>query len=174
MNYRIEKREAQRFVGFCRRFSGTPDERAEQEADFFVHTRLKQYALMGISGDCETQYTLIRNAGADGYDFLIAAPFGEKLPEAHYRQVAEENPELKAMFEVIEVPAATYAVFETGRSRYPTKEQADLREEVFSEWLPGSGVQLAEGMEMTVIHWFSSGGGKRDERYIELWIPVTR
>ncbi len=174
MNYRIERMESRRFVGFGRRFSGTPAERSGQEADFFIHTRLKQYALMGISGDCETQYTLIRNAGADGFDFLIAAPFGDNLPEEHYRQVARENPELGEMFEEIEVPAATYAVFETDRSRYPTRDQAELREQVFSQWLPFSGCQLAAGMEMTVVHWYSSGGGKRDERYIELWIPVER
>ena len=172
MKYRIEKREAQRFVGFGERFSGTPAERTKQEERFFVHSRLRQYALMGLNGDCDTQYTLIRNADSEGYDFCIAVPFGERLSEKYYQNVARLNPEFEELFEVIDVPEATYAVFETERGRYPTMEQADLRRRAVSEWLPGSGCQLAAGTEMQVIHWYGGGSGKRDERYIELWLPV--
>lgn len=172
MRYRIEKRAAQRFVGFHERFSGTPAERDEQEMNFFIHSRLRQYALMGVSGDCDTQYTLIRNAGADGYDFCIAVPFGEHLPEKYYQEVERLNPEFEELFERIDVPEATYAVFETEHSRYPTLEQADLRRQAVSEWLPGSGYQLADGAEMQIIHWYGGGSGKRNERYIELWLPV--
>lgn len=172
MKYRMEKRAAQRFIGFHERFSGTPAERDEQEMDFFMHSRLRQYALMGVSGDCDTQYTLIRNAGADGYDFYIAVPFGEHLPEKHYREVERLNPEFEDLFETIDVPEAMYAVFETEQSRYPTLEQADLRRRAVSEWLPGSGYQLADGTEMQIIHWYSGGSEKRNERYIELWLPV--
>lgn len=172
MKYRMEKRAAQRFVGFHERFSGTPAERDEQEMNFFIHSRLRQYALMGVSGDCDTQYTLIRNAGADGYDFYIAVPFGEHLPEKHYMDVVRLNPEFSELFEVFEAPEATYAVFETGRGRYPTLEQAELRRRAVSEWLPGSGYQLAEGTEMQIIHWYGGGSGKKEERYIELWLPV--
>jgi len=172
MKYRIEKRTAQRFVGFHEWFSGTPAERAEQEERFFKHSRLRQYALMGVSGDCDTQYTLIRNAGEDGYDFCIAVPFGERLPEKQYRDVERLNPEFGELFEQFDVPEATYAVFETEKGRYPTLEQADLRRRAVSEWLPGSGYQLAEGTEMQIIHWYSGGSEKRNERYIELWLPV--
>jgi len=172
MKYRMEKRPAQRFIGFHGRFSGTPAEREKQEEQFFMHSRLRQYALMGVSGDCDTQYTLIRNAGAEGYDFYIAVPFGEHLPEMHYRDVERLNPEFKELFETIDVPEAAYAVFETEHSRYPTLEQAELRRRAVSEWLPGSGYQLAEGTEMQIIHWYSGGSEKRNERYIELWLPV--
>ena len=172
MKYRIEKKDAQKFIGFRERFSGTPAERESQEEQFFVHSRLRQYALMGLSGDCDTQYTLIRNADAEGYDFCIAVPFGERLSERYYQNVVRTNPEFEELFERFEAPEATYAVFETERGRYPTMEQEELRRKAVSEWLPGSGYQLAAGTEMQIIHWYGGGSGKRDERYIELWLPV--
>lgn len=174
MNYRIEKKEGMKYLGFKRRFSGTPGERARQEEDFFIHTRLQQYALMGVSGDCETQYTLIRNAGADGYDFYIAVPLDENLSEKHYRIIAGLNPEFDRLFEIIEVPAAAYAVFETDKKRYPVMDQEDLRRKAVSEWLPGSGYQLADGTEQSVIHWYTGRAASRDTRYIELWLPIEK
>jgi len=172
MNYRIEKKEAMKFLGYHRRFHGTPAERDLQEEDFFVHTRLRQNVLKGLTGDCDTQYSLIRNADADGYDFYIAAPFGERLTESRYRSNAQTNPEFDELFEIIDIPEAAYAVFETPRSRYPTMQQAQLRRQAVSEWLPGSGYQLAQGTEISVFHWFNSPDPLRSERYIELWLPI--
>ena len=174
MNYRIEKKESMKYLGYRRRFSGTPGERMDQEHDFFIHTRLQQYALMGISGDCTTQYTLISNADAEGYDFWIAVPLNERLPEKYFRTIADLNPEFDRLFEIIEVPAATYAVFETDRKRYPTVDQEALRQKAVSEWLPTSGYQLADGTERSVIHWYPGSDERRDARYVELYLPIEK
>lgn len=172
MKYRIETRSAQTFLGFGKRFTGVPSDRGSQEEHFFTRSRLGQYALMGLSGDCETQHTLVLNADEEGYEFCIAAPFSDQLPPARWEAIARLNPDLAGMLREIHVPAATYAVFETDPGRYPTLDQAALRRKVFAEWLPSSGYQLTGGAEISVIHWYMAP--KRDQRFIELWLPVSQ
>ena len=54
MEYRIEKRPEMTFIGYHRRFSGTPAVRTEQTHEFYVSTRANQYLLKGI------EYTIRR------------------------------------------------------------------------------------------------------------------
>ena len=80
--------------------------------------------------------------------------------------------EFAKYFENIVVPKCTYAVFETEKCKYPTEVFLDLRKKIAGEWLPGSGFSLAEAPELVVSYWFQ--GDKREQRYRELWIPVTK
>ncbi len=171
MNYRIEEKEERIFTGYKRHFEGVPSERSQQEIDMFIETRGLQYILRGMTGQIETEYTLVGNIGDDGYDFYIA----QLLPK-DMRENLGKNGYLEAefakYFENIRVPKQTYAVFETERCQYPSMEHLDLRKQIASQWLPTSGYRLADAPEIVVYHWFRKP--KNKERYLELWIPIEK
>ena len=156
MKYRIEEKTQMLLTGYKRRFEGVPGERAEQEEKMFLQTKEKQKLLFELSGDSATQYTIIDRVGDTGYDFAIAS-----LVDGGNDQ-----------FESFEIPARTYAVFETDRVEYPTELHLPLRKQIVSQWLPFSGYTLSEGPEINVIHWFMDGQARK-QRYIEIWLPVV-
>lgn len=171
MRYRLEEKPAMVFTGYKRRFKGIPGERSQQEGDFFCSTRTNQYILHGLAWDDETTYCIVDNIEDDGYDFVIAVLLEEKVRlRAAKGDYGTLEPEERERFQEIAVPAATYAVFETRRSQYPTQEHLELRCQVVMEWLPSSGYELAQAPEIEVIHWAHD----KDQRYIELWLPVCR
>ena len=175
MNYQMIQAEEMHFIGYKTHFSGIPSERSQQEEDFFVYTRLQQFALNGLVKDCETVYTLVTNVDDTGYDFYIAQQFAHEgcwLTQERYQNLAKLNPPLRDMFEEIVIPPRLYAVFQTQRSVYPTEQEEELRKSILLEWLPGSEFELEEGIEITKMQW--KMGEKRNQRYLELWMPVKR
>lgn len=171
MNYRIEEKEARVYTGYARRFEGVPGNREKQEEDFFVNTRANQYLLQGMAEDGSEIYNIITDIDDTGYNFYIAT----LLPE-HIRERIEEDcvlgKEDAKRFEMIEIPKTTYAVFETEKSKFPTMQHLELRKKIIGEWLPSSGYQLANGAEISLMHWYKKP--HREERYIELWLPVEK
>lgn len=101
MNYRMEEKQELVLTGYKKHFSGTPAKRTEQEEEFYVSTRLNQYALAGMSRDCDTTYNVITGFD-DGYDFFIAAKLGAWETE-HLEEVLGAQD--KDRFEKIVVPS---------------------------------------------------------------------
>lgn len=159
MKYRIEEKPQMILTGYRRCFDGVPGERAEQEEEMFVSSKERQKQLFALSGDSETQYTVIDRVDEAGYDFAIAANLDPRSGNA-------------GEFEEIVIPAQTYAVFETEETKYPTELHLVLRKQIVSQWLPFSGYMLADGPEINVLHWFRDE--KKERRYIEIWLPVVR
>lgn len=175
MEYRIEEKRELLLTGYKRRFTGVPHvtkEYDDQMEDFAVHTRVNQFLLKGMSSDDSgaINYCVITNVSDDGYDFYIA----EHLLDWYHEHMAEDIAlgEEAARFEDILIPAGTYAVFETERCEYPTMKHVELRKRIASEWLPSSDYILADRPELLVIHWYR--GELREERYIEVWVPVEK
>ncbi|MDO5400976.1 MAG: helix-turn-helix domain-containing protein [Eubacteriales bacterium] len=168
--HRIVKSPAMTLVGIRRRFTGTPDgdERWMQEHIFACESRLEQYLLHGMAGDCFTTYEVVQNIGPDGYDFCYAA-------KVDYWDVCREDlgPEAER-FEEIEIPPQTYLVCETPRCQWPCDLQDELRYRVVTQWLPGSGYRLAQAPELAIVHWpFEKGNeAAAHSHYVELWLPV--
>lgn len=173
MDYKIEKKPAMTLVGYKRRFTGTPAQCTDQEADFYGSTRTNQYILWGLSHDCNTTYNIMQNFDDEGgYDFYIAA-----CPSDWNIQHLEEELEEDAQrFEKISVPEGLYLVCETERSEYPTEQIESLRRRVVREWLPTSGYELAEAPEISVYRWFYQPGNEQlnHSRYAELWILIEK
>ena len=172
MNYRIEEKPRIVFSGFKRHFSGTPAKRMEQEREFYLETRLNQYALKGLTRDLDTTYNIMTDFDDDGYNFYIAGildPFGTDELDKVLGEDAKR-------FEKIIVPAGKYLICETERTRYPVELQEELRKRAINEWLPSSGYELANAPEIAVSHWFYKHGDKAvlNSRYIELWIPIEK
>lgn len=172
MNYKIVEKEAMVLTGFKRRFTGTPEQRGNQDMDFWCNTRLNQYVLEGLAHDCDTTYEVLMNFGDDGYDFYIATSVDPLVRSL----MQEELGEFAQRFEHLTIPAGLYLVCETERCRYPTDLMADLRSRAVTEWLPSAGYELSGAPEITVAHWYYEYQNDKlnDSRYAEIWLPIVK
>lgn len=171
MNYRIEEKPGMVLTGYKRRFTGSPNDKQDQDHNFACETRLEQYILEGMCREHETIYQILTNFDADGYDFYYAYRF----PGWALEDMQEIPADIAARFENVPVPAGTYIVFETERCQFPTAKMDRLRMKAISEWLPASGYELRDAPEIGVIHWFWEEGNDKlnNSRYCELWLPIT-
>lgn len=72
-------------------------------------------------------------------------------------------------YKIVEVPAATWAVFPADLPDWNASEAVDtLYKRFYREWLPTSEFEKAEGPEMEMY------GGTPEKGYIELWIPIEK
>ena len=172
MNYRIEEKPAMLLTGYKRRFTGSPNDKQDQDHNFACETRLEQYILEGMCREHETIYQILTNFDADGYDFYYAYQF----PSWALEDMQEIPADIAARFENVSIPAGTYIVFETERCEFPTAKMDELRMKAISEWLPTSGYELRDAPEIGVIHWFWEEGNDKvnHSRYCELWLPITK
>lgn len=172
MNYRIEDKPAFTLTGYKRRFTGAPGQRDDQEQAFYASTRVNQYILEGLAATPYVSFNVIDNIDDTGYDFYIAA----ELPDHNRTRLHEPQvlgPEFAGRFRQIEIPAGTYAIFETEHCRYPTLHHNALRRRIAEEWLPSSGYRLAQAPEIVMSFWYRTED-KADQRHIQLWIPVEK
>ena len=170
MDYKIEEKPTMILTGYKRHFSGTPAERFDQESDFYVTTRVNQYILHGIAHDCNTSYAVMTNFNDDGYDYYIASQLDEWSRNNLDKELGSE--EEAKRFENITVPAQTYVICETDRTKYPTMLFTELRKRIVTEWLPSSDYVLADAPEISITHWFLKPD--KEYRFIELWIPIEK
>ena len=172
MNYRIEDKQAMVLTGYKRRFTGSPNDKQDQDHYFACETRLEQAILEGVSREHETIYQVLTNFAPDGYDYYIAY----RLPQWAFKDLEDLPEEIRTKFEHMDIPAGTYMVCETERCQYPTAKIDDLRKQAVSEWLPTSGYELRDAPEIGVIHWFWEEGNDKlnHSRYCELWLPIKR
>lgn len=176
MNYRIEKKPAMILTGIKRRFEGVPfgEAREKQEEELFMSTRAAQMLLLGMTDEKMTLYCVVNNADDEGYNFWISAPL-----DAYYTDNLDnvcvmglENCREHFGLETLEIPAATYVIFETDKSICAVSEYNDIRRRIVSEWLPGSGYQLADAPELAKYH--LTYRPHQNERYNEIWLPVQK
>lgn len=172
MKYRIEQKPKIIFAGYKRHFSGTPADRSQQECDFYLQTRLNQYALKGLSRDLDTTYNIMTGFTDNGYDFYIAGIIDDAGDDNLEKELGEDA----KRFEKVLVPEMTYLICETEKTAYPTNLQEELRRRAINEWLPSSEYELANAPEIAVSHWFFNHSDKsvKNSRYIELWIPIQK
>ena len=159
-------------TGYKRRFTGSPNDKQEQDHNFACETRLEQYILEGMCREHETIYQILTNFDTEGYDFYYAYQF----PAWALEDMQEIPADMAARFENVPIPGGTYIVLETERCEFPTAKMDELRMKAFSEWLLTSGCELRDAPEIGVIHWFWEEGNDRvnHSRYCELWLPITK
>ena len=172
MNYRIETKPELILTGYRRRFTGVPygPDRERQEEALFCTTRAAQWMLRGIAGEHSVDYCVVDRIADDGYDFLITVRLDAAEREYILDPAVTGIDMAQFGFEHITIPARTYAVFVTERSKMPVGEYCDIRRRIAAEWLPGSGYTLADAPELALYHWRPAGG--KSERCIEIWLPV--
>ena len=172
MNYRIEEKPSMLLTGYKRRFTGSPNDKQEQDHNFACESRLEQFILEGMCREHETAYQILTNFDADGYDFYYAYQF----PKWALEDMEELPGDVAARFENVSVPAGLYLVCETERCQFPTAQVDQLRRKAVSEWLPTSGYELRPAPEIGVIHWYWEEGNDKlnHSRYCELWLPISK
>ena len=172
MNYRIEEKPSMLLTGYKRRFTGSPNDKQEQDHNFACESRLEQFILEGMCREHETAYQILTNFDADGYDFYYAYQF----PKWALEDMEELPGDVAARFENVSVPAGLYLVCETERCQFPTAQVDQLRRKAVSEWLPTSGYELRPAPEIGVIHWYWEEGNDKlnHSRYCELCREVPR
>ena len=172
MNYRIEEKPAMLLTGYKRRFTGSPNDKKDQDHYFACESRVLQYILEGMSREHETSYQVLTNFTPDGYDFY----FAYQLPSWILEDFDEDLGEMAMNFEHLQIPAGLYLVCETERCEFPTNLEDDLRRKAVSEWLHASGYELRDAPEIGVIHWYWEKGNEKlnNSRYCELWLPIEK
>ena len=73
-------------------------------------------------------------------------------------------------YDIAEIPAQTYAIFPSEPFHWDKVGETinTLYQRFYSEWLPGSGYELASGMDFEIY------GGDREMGQIELWYPIKK
>ena len=172
MNYRIEEKNAMLLTGYKRRFTGSPNDKQEQDHNFACESRLEQAILEGLCREHETIYQVLTNFDAEGYDFYYAYQF----PSWALEDLEDLPADIQARFDNVNVPEGQYLVCETERCQFPTAKMDELRRKAISEWLPTSGYELRDAPEIGVIHWFWEEGNDKlnHSRYCELWLPIAK
>ena len=172
MNYKIEEKPAMLLTGYKRRFTGSPNEKNEQDHYFACESRLYQYVLEGMCREHETIYQVLTNFAPDGYDFYYAYQF----PQWALEDFDEDLGDFARNFEHLSIPAGQYLVCETKRCMFPTALMDDLRRQIVTEWLPSSGYVLRPAPEIGVIHWPFEDGNEEvnNSHYCEIWLPITK
>ena len=172
INYRIEEKPAMLLTGYKRRFTGSPNDKQDQDHNFACETRLEQYILEGMCREHETVYQILTNFDADGYDFYYAYQF----PSWALEDLQEIPQEIAARFEHVSIPAGLYMVCETERCKFPTNLEDELRRTAVSQWLASSDFQLRDAPEIGILHWYWEEGNEElnNSRYAELWLPIEK
>lgn len=74
-------------------------------------------------------------------------------------------------YNIVHIPAQTYAIFPSKRFKWDedfNEVLTTLQKRFYSEWLPASNYDRAEGANFEIY------GGTEEYGYIELWFPVVR
>ncbi len=154
MEYRIEKKPAFKVMGVSKMFSY---ESANKDIPQFwdeVYVMANPKPVLGEYGVCFDE-----EMAGDQFRYMIADDY-----------VAENAK--KRHLDVHEIPEHLWAVFPCkGPIPLPLQE---LNRRIFSEWLPASGYEIAEGYN--IEHYSDPGdfkmGMQDPEYYTEVWIPV--
>jgi AraC family transcriptional regulator len=166
MEHRIESKPAFRIVGLKKTFSNDIDMSGREE----IAGAWYQSAMDG------TQDRLAALSDSDEVDFLGVTLGHEDSNEGdivHYISVANAASEVPEDFDAYEVPAQTWAIFPLRRAEFSETSNplGDLHKYVFSEWLPASGYEPAEGLDIEV---WPRAGMNPPHFDIEFWLPVKK
>lgn len=162
MDYRIIQKEEFKLIGFKKRvpivFEGVNPE-IEKMTNYLTPDTIKQ--LKAISN---VEPTGIINASVNFSEERME----EKGELDHYIGVATTSNET-GEFDVLEIAAGTWAVFES-IGPFPETLQ-NVWGRIYSEWFPSSGYEGVEGPE---ILWNESKDIENPKYRSEIWIPVKK
>lgn len=154
MEYKIVEKPAFKVMGVSRMFSyeSANTDIPKYWEEIYISAKVKP--VMGMYGICYDE----KMAG-NQFRYMIADDYNAD-------NAAEKN------LEGFEIPAHTWAVFPC-RGPMPLPLQ-EVNRRIFSEWLPASQYEIAEGYN---IEYYSNpadfkGGTQDPEYYAEVWIPV--
>ncbi len=157
MNYRIEKKEAFRIAGIKKHFHAPEDDPGAVDKfwkEVFENGTYEE--LMALSsGDPKGVHGFIEVMSEEKVDYTIACITDKEPPEGMDSFVITES---------------TWAVFQIEGPVNKAVEDAWKR--IFSEWLPVSGYQYAETVDIECFP-YKGNRGAADFKF-EIWLPVIK
>ena len=175
MEFRIEKKDAIRVLGVSTPLSSDVEKAYEEAEDLW----LKVLFELDANGDAIAQGKLCIelneacNSGFVGYNGFFGIEIEHDNGGEYMIAVASSAPESGSLKEYI-IPAHTWAVF-PGKNFF-TEEYADgesaakLEERIYSEWLPTSGYEIADRLD---LH-FNFATDDLENVPFEQWLPVKK
>ncbi|WP_456272275.1 AraC family transcriptional regulator [Bacillus sp. AK031] len=156
MNYRIVEKEGFKVAGIGKRISTSNGENHKEIPTFWGEVNEK-----GIDREIYE--------AAEAEDILgFCMEFDHANEEFTYFIGAETEKEQKK-FEVKEIPAATYAVFES-IGAMPHSIQ-NVWQRIYSEWFPSTGYEHGGGPEFEL---YPPGNVDSEDYRCEVWIPIMK
>ncbi len=122
-----------------------------------------------VSPDCEKMMSLTQSKpGAVTGGEMLGICFADDKPVEFYYGIAVELPENASAgsFEEMEIPAATYAVFNCTLLTIQ-----DVTKRIFSEWFPSTGYEHDAKPELEV---YLPGNPQDPDYRCQIWIPVVK
>lgn len=169
MNYRIEKKDAIRIVGAKLTTTTLDDKNLHEIPEFWTHSNQSGLSMKIAS--------LIDTVSLDGENVLnaltgllgvcVMPPDGGEVFD-YYIAAATDKPTPEGMTEYV-IPAAQYAVFQS-IGPLPHALQ-DLTQRIFTEWLPSSGYEYGDGVDIEV---YSDGDTQSEDYKAEVWVPIAK
>jgi len=159
MKVRIEEKPAFQIMGVTRRFNCDTGENKREIPKMWgeVHAnsvddellKLNTGELKGLLGVCK-----MIDVSTSQMEYWIATAY--------------EGVEVPTNFETMEIPDATYAIFEVV-GPMPHAIQT-MWEKIYSEWFPSSSYRPSGSAEMEV---YTNDNAYKADYYSEIWIPVV-
>lgn len=170
MNYRIEEKPKMTVTGISAHFTGSAENRCEQQHDFMVkgETRFIRYALQGMAKDCHREYCIIHNVNDVGYDFTI----GTIIPDYFNTHLEKTVGKYSEFLDIVEVKKQAYLIARTEKGALSLQEHLNLRKQVVTEWFNNLEYELTDAPEITLI--YSDNKEKHKNSYVELWLPIRK
>ena len=168
MEFKVEKREAMKMIGFERVFSY---DTSYQEIPKFWNEFCDKYCKQ--NGENNQEEEEIRQTIAE----CIVGEFGVCVEDdagenqfRYYIAGAYQGGSIPKGMTVFEIPASEWVKFKCIGSMPNALQTVNTR--IFKEWLPGN--QEFEISYHMNIEWYSNGDTQSDEYESGIWIPVKR
>lgn len=161
MNYRIEEKPAFKMVGVSKDFS-TVDGQNFVELPKFWEENFSNGKIQRIAQQFNLKENECVHAGLYNFrDGMLSYMIG----------AITENSDIPDEYDVLEVPALTWAIFSADKAKEEERSQCiqALWKRIFPEWFPTSGYDHADGPEFEM--YYNLGNGKIKD---EIWIPVVK
>lgn len=156
MNYKIVEKEGFKVIGVGKRISTSNGENNKEIPKFWEEVNGK-----GLNREI--------SEAAESNDILgFCMEFDHPNEEFTYF-IGAETDEAQGTFEVKEIPAATYAVFES-IGAMPHAIQ-NVWQRIYSEWFPSTGYKHCGGPEFEL---YPPGDVDSEDYRCEVWIPIMK
>ena len=163
MNYSIRTLDSFKVCGIGRQFSSVGGQNLKDIPEFWKEAE-QDGTLMRLAQLGEKS----RHHLKDGFTAALCYKDTDTEDDWSY-MIAVEGDTAEAGLEVIEIPAQTWAIFES-RGPMPGAIQ-QVWERIFNEWFPTSEYEHAKAPELEA---YTKGDTTKDDYYCEVWIPVKK
>ncbi|PUB16606.1 AraC family transcriptional regulator [Paenisporosarcina sp. OV554] len=159
MKVRIDEKQALQIIGVKRTFSFENGENTRE-----IPKMWEEVHQNGVNDELES----MNNGEVNGMLGVCRMMDSSTSTMEYWIATAYEGDEVSERYERLEIPAATYAIFEVV-GPMPEAIQS-MWEKIYSEWFPSSSYRPSGSAEMEV---YTHDDATKADYYSEIWIPIV-